>query len=195
MNLKKFKNGNYPENYYVQCVHYMAVTGAKKWYLAVLVLNTEFMWFEIERDEDEIKALMGAEAEFWKYVETDRPPMVDGCEATTEAIKTIYSTSQPGTSIDLFGIEASLDGIEAVKAQIKKLKALKDERENEIKTLMGENEKGRCGLYSISWTSSARTTLDGKALKAAYPTIDFSKFETVTSTRTFRISKKKEEAI
>lgn len=193
MNLKKFKNGSYPESYYVQCVHYMAVTGAQKWYLAVLVLNTEFMWFEIERDEDEIKALMEAEAEFWKYVEADRPPMVDGNEATTEAIKTIYSAGTPGTSIDLFGLETTCDGIEVVKRQIKELEALKDEHENRIKVLMAENEKGRCGLYSISWTSSQRSTLDKKALKAAYPSIDFSKFETITNTRTFRISKKEEK--
>ena len=30
LNLKKFKGGEYPDNYYVQMVHYMAVTGKKK---------------------------------------------------------------------------------------------------------------------------------------------------------------------
>lgn len=58
LNLKKFKNGEYPENYYVQCVHYMAVTGKKRWYLAVLIGNKEFKWFTIERDEAEIAALI-----------------------------------------------------------------------------------------------------------------------------------------
>ena len=42
MNLKKFKNGEYPENYYAQCVHYLAVTGFDRWYLAVLILNQGF---------------------------------------------------------------------------------------------------------------------------------------------------------
>ena len=42
MNLKKFKNGEYPENYYAQCMHYLAVTGWERWYLAVLVLGRDF---------------------------------------------------------------------------------------------------------------------------------------------------------
>ena len=39
MNLKKFRSGEYPENYYVQCVHYLAVTRWDRLYLAVLILN------------------------------------------------------------------------------------------------------------------------------------------------------------
>ena len=42
LNLKKFKNGEFPANYYCQCVHYMMVSGLKRWYLAVLVLGIEF---------------------------------------------------------------------------------------------------------------------------------------------------------
>lgn len=34
LNLSKFKGGEYPANYYVQIVHYLAVTGKKRWYLA-----------------------------------------------------------------------------------------------------------------------------------------------------------------
>lgn len=64
MNLKKFKNGEYPENYYAQCVHYLAVTGFDRWYLAVLILNQGFYTFTVERDEDEINTLMKVEKSF-----------------------------------------------------------------------------------------------------------------------------------
>ena len=43
LSMGKFKNGEFPENYYVQCMHYLSVTGCKKWYLAVLVLGKESM--------------------------------------------------------------------------------------------------------------------------------------------------------
>ena len=33
------KNGEYPGNYYCQCMHYLAVTGKQRWYLAVLIGN------------------------------------------------------------------------------------------------------------------------------------------------------------
>ena len=34
LNLKRFKGGEFPENYYCQCVHYLAITGKKRWYQA-----------------------------------------------------------------------------------------------------------------------------------------------------------------
>ena len=61
LNLKRFKNGEYPANYYAQVVHYMAITGADRWYLAVLILGKELKIFCIERDEAEICALMEEE--------------------------------------------------------------------------------------------------------------------------------------
>jgi putative phage-type endonuclease len=68
LNLKKFKNGEFPDNYYAQCTHYLAVTGCKRWYLGVLILGIGFEWFVLERDEDEIAALMNAEKNFWECV-------------------------------------------------------------------------------------------------------------------------------
>jgi putative phage-type endonuclease len=38
LNLKSFKNGEFPANYYVQCMHYMAVTGYKNGILLFLFL-------------------------------------------------------------------------------------------------------------------------------------------------------------
>ena len=38
----------------------------------------DFCSFVIERDEEEIDALMCMEKEFWKYIEQDTPPPVDG---------------------------------------------------------------------------------------------------------------------
>ena len=77
LNLKKFKNGEYPENYYVQCVHYLMVTGCKRWYLGVLILGVGFQHFVIERDEAEIEALRKSEADFWEYVKTQQAPMTE----------------------------------------------------------------------------------------------------------------------
>lgn len=69
LNLRQFKNVEFPEKYYAQCVHYMAVTGAARWYLAVLVYGRGFFTFTLERDQAEIDALMGAERDFWNLVE------------------------------------------------------------------------------------------------------------------------------
>lgn len=64
LNLKRYKNGDFPEEYYTQCMHYLMVTGYERWYLAVLVFGNDFKIFTIDRDEDEINALADAEEAF-----------------------------------------------------------------------------------------------------------------------------------
>ena len=143
LNLKKFKGGEYPANYYCQCVHYMAVTGKQRWYLAVLIGNREFMWFVIERDEAEIAALMDAEKAFWWHVKNNTPPAVDGTQATTDAIKAVYEDSTDDV-VDLFMHKTDLDQYQALTKQIKELETLKDEVANRVKAFMGTSGGGEC---------------------------------------------------
>jgi predicted phage-related endonuclease len=44
----------------------MAVTGAKAWYLAVVILGREFKYKKIKRDEELIQNLIAIEKEFWE---------------------------------------------------------------------------------------------------------------------------------
>ena len=191
LNLKKFKGGEYPANYYCQCVHYMAITGKKRWYLAVLIGNKEFKWFTIERDEAEIEALMTAEADFWKHVETDTPPAVDGTQATSEALKTIYSESTEVT-VDLTAFAASLQQYMALKKQIKELETLADEAANIVKAFMGENGGGECDGFRVSWKSQTRRTFDSKRFATENPDIDMSEYYKETAARVFRVSEIKQ---
>ena len=57
LDLRKFRNVEFPEQYYVQCVHYLAVTGLARWHLAVLVFGRGFYCYTLERDQAEIEAL------------------------------------------------------------------------------------------------------------------------------------------
>ena len=85
----------FPTQYYAQCVHYLAVTGCDRWYLAVLVFGRGFYTYVLERDQAEINALMGVEKGFWNLVESDTPPAIDGTEASTSALQLIYPNSSP----------------------------------------------------------------------------------------------------
>ena len=48
--MKDLRTGSFPDRWYCQMMHYLAVTGKKKAYLAVLVASRDFYWFELERD-------------------------------------------------------------------------------------------------------------------------------------------------
>ncbi len=191
LNLKKFKNGEYPENYYVQCVHYMAVTGKKRWYLAVLIGNKEFKWFTIERDEAEISALMGEEKVFWECVKNDTPPEIDGSKATTDSIKTIYAESNGESTIDLMAYKKDCELYTALNQQIKELQAQQDKAANRIKEFMGESSDGYCDDFKVSWKSRSRSTFDSKRFAAENPDIDISTYYKETTYRTFKITESK----
>lgn len=190
MNLKKFKGGEFPETYYCQCVHYMAVTGAVRWYLGVLVLSQGFHTFVIERDEDEIKALMDAERDFWKYVESDTPPPVDGLDPTTDAINTIYDKTN-GVAIDLFGAESTIQQYLQLKAQIKDLEAEKTRLEQSIKEELKDFETGRCGRYVVNWKGRQKNTFQAKDFSKDNPDIDLEGYYKTSKYRVFEIKEAK----
>jgi putative phage-type endonuclease len=187
LNLKKFKNGEYPETYYVQCVHYMMVTGCKRWYLGVLILGVGFKQFVIERDEGEINALRKSEEEFWQYVERQTPPPADGSKSTSDTITAIYPDSNEG-HVNLMAYEDRLSQYIALGKQIDELKTLRDDVANGIKSFMGEAGRGESNRYKVTWSSSARSTFDHKRFAQEHPNVDISDYYKVSNTRTFRVS-------
>lgn len=189
LNMKKFKNGAYPDTYYVQCVHYMMVTGCKKWYLAVLVLNKAFMVFEIERDEEEIQALAKSEEEFWKIVESKTPPVADGSASTGDTLSIIYPESN-GETVDLFAYETDLQQYMGLTAQIKELEKMKDEVANRVKAFLGEAGRGETDKHKVSFISTSRSTFDSKRFAAEHPDIDLSEYYKNSTYRTFKVTEK-----
>jgi len=183
------RNGEYPDMWYCQMTHYLAVTGAKKAYLAVLLGNSEFKTFELERNEEEIKTLMDAEWDFWtRYVETKRTPPTDGHSSTSDTIKKLFDV-EGGEEIELDGCEIAFQQRKALKEQIDKLKEEIDKIENSIKVIMGEASVGTCGNFKVTWKTQRTSGLDREAIKADYPGIDFTKY--ATESRVFRINEKK----
>ena len=187
--VKKFKNGEYPEQWYVQMCHYLAVTGLEKAYLAVLIECRDFKIFELERDEEEIKALMAAEKDFWNLVKTGTAPSADGMQSTSDTLVALYPQSNTDI-VNLFGYENELDQYMAISAQIKALESQKDEIGNKVKAFLNEAGKGENDHYRVSWTTSERKTLDTKKLLAEHPEINMDDYYKISTSRTFRVTEK-----
>lgn len=191
VNVKKFRNGEYPEMWYAQMTHYLAVTGAKKAYLAVLSEGRDFQIFELERDEEEITALMDAERSFWNsYVLPKRTPPVDGHSMTGETIKKLFGTDS-GDSVDLTGFQEAFQRRKALKERLDNLKEEIDGIDNQIKVFMGSASKGLCGSFGVTWKLQNTSGLDREKLKEDFPDIDFKKY--ATQSRVFRVTEKKQK--
>ena len=90
---KDWENG-IPAHYEIQCLHYMAVTGATHCYIAALIGNQEFKWYKLERDQETIDYLMKIEKDFWENnVLKDEIPVPDGSYAYSEYLKEKYPSS------------------------------------------------------------------------------------------------------
>ncbi len=76
-------NDKIPDNYYIQCLHYLLATG---WEFAILKAQLKTVWgdevrlntrhYTIEKSEveDDLEYLLTKEIEFWQYVTKDKKP-------------------------------------------------------------------------------------------------------------------------
>lgn len=173
--MARYRNGEYPMEYYCQCLHYLAVTGWDCWYLAVLVYGTDLLIYKICRDEvmDDIEALIKAEEAFWdSHMVLDQPPAPDALDSTAAALGSVYPYEDGTTVCADQDADQALTELAALKAQRRSLDRQITERENQIKAAMGEAEVIAGTSVSATWRSSERTTISKTKLLKAYPNIN-----------------------
>ena len=188
LNRAKFSQGEFPPNYYVQCVHYMAVTGAERWYMAVLVLNKGFHVFTIERDEAEINALIEAEKHFWEnHVLKQIPPTPDGSESTSELLKQMFPEAREREEVALYGHEEKIQQYLELDARVKELTQERDAIKQELQLALADAEIGRAQGYIVEWKNQVRQTLDTKKLKSEHEEIYEKYLKPAQTVRMFKI--------
>lgn len=170
---RKWKDDEIPDAYYCQCLHYMAVTGAAYWYIAVLLGGNEAKWKRIERNEEDIQHLIMAETDFWKLVEARTPPPVDGSDSCAAALSAQYKGGDPNYSIILPpDIDGVIESLEDDKAIMDALKKQITEKENQLKALLGNAEEGTTDHYRVLWkTQAGRSSVPLAKIKKQTPDI------------------------
>ena len=186
---KLLADGKIPDVWMCQMMHYMMVTGSPYWYLGALVFGKGFYCIKLDRDEEEIAALAAAERDFWALVQSDTPPGVDGSESTTEALRTIYAESSSGRETDLTAVGFHLQAYESLNRQIAELTEQRDAHQAEVMNFMQDAEKGKYGVYSVSWKTQQRKTFDRKAYEQDHGPIG-DQYYRVSTSRPFKITVK-----
>ena len=161
-----------PAPYIMQIQHYMAVTGAKKTYIAALVGGNHFIWHEVLRDEEMIGKIIAMEKHFWEtYVLGGVEPVADGSKATTEYFNSRFGKSN-GQTVELPEEALSIcEEYERLSAQLKELETAKDAAANQLKSYLREAEAGTVGGRMITWKSISKSIVDSKRLKEEKPEI------------------------
>ena len=184
--IKRLRDGKIPNDWLCQMTHYMAVTGWNRWDLAALAENRNLYVLTMERNEDDIFALMQAENEFWQCVQSNTAPGVDGSQSTTDAIEQMYPGGDVDTSIALDPVASELENLVRLKTDRKKLDTRIKESENAVKAYMGDNISGAYGSISVSWKSVSRSEYDTKALKKDHPDM-MKQYKNTSASRRFTV--------
>ena len=186
--IRKLRAGDIPDSWYCQCMHYMMVTGAERWYLAVVAFGAGFYEFTIARDNEEISELASAEQAFYESILFGPAPSPDGSISSLDTMSKLMPNSRSRT-IDASGAVSYLMEYSAIKKQIERLEGHLHEAEANIKAFMGDAEKAVCSRYSASWKTQERSTFDRKKYEADYGKIPESYFKKSTS-RPFKVTVK-----
>lgn len=164
-----WKQGEIPPAYQLQLQHYMATTGFKKAYIAVLVGGNKFYWYEVYRDEQLIKMIISMEAHFWHCVQTGEEPDVDASKATSVYLNEKYNDAKPGSVITLADeLISVIDDYQKVNKEMEKLTERKQFLENLLKSELKENEVGKLGEHTVKWKPVLQTRIDSNKLKKEY---------------------------
>ena len=185
----KYDRGDIPASYYAQCMHYMAVTGLDRWYIAILVMGKGFYTYTVERDEKEIEMLVNIEEAFWDSVVNRKEPEIDGSQSTSDTIAMLYPDSD-GEAIDIPGLEDDAAMLDDIAKRIKELDVLKKQYENSIKDAMKDAEMCDTGNALVTWKTVTSGRLDTKKLREEMPDI-YEKYVKVSSSRRFTMKMKK----
>lgn len=186
-NADKWKDGAVPKHYLMQCYHYMAVTGRKAWYIAVVVLGQGFTYEKITWDDRIIQDLVQIERHFWdQYVVPGVMPPPDGSKACDEALQQYFHRSQKGEMVPLVGFDEKLDRRMEISEQIKSLEQEQKKIDQEIKLFLGQSEMASSGQYQVSWQTVVSNRLDTKRIKAEQPGL-YQDYLVESSTRKFTV--------
>lgn len=186
-NSDKWKDGEIPPHYLIQCYHYMAVTGKKTWYIAVVILGQDFKYAKLTWDENVIQNLITIESDFWNnHVVPGIMPEPDGSRACDEVLEQYFHLSRKGSAIPLIGFDRILERREEIISLMKKLELEQKQIEQKIKLYMEDNEIAFNDKYRVTWANVDTARLDTKRIKTERPEI-YKNFMNVTSSRRFTI--------
>ena len=177
-NADKWKDGDIPLHYIMQCYHYMAVTGKRTWYIAAVILGQRFVYRKLVWDDELIAKMTAMERDFWEnHVAVGVLPAPDGSAVSNEVLNEYFHLERKGSTISLTGFDEKLDRRAEIMEEINRLQQEQNSIEQEIKLYMQDNEFAASDHYRVSWSSVETTRLDAKRIREEHPEIyrDYAK--------------------
>jgi putative phage-type endonuclease len=145
-----------PDQYLIQCMWQLAITGRQVCDLAVLIAGQDFRIYTIERDEELIKTLRDRACEWWEtYILSDTPPPLSGDKPDTEWVNSQHPQDNGLICYATPEIDDICVALREAKAVTKAMEREEDRLINLIKADMGDSGTLECSIGKITWKTSA----------------------------------------
>ena len=195
----EWENDEIPQEYILQVMWYLGITGRKIGHIAVLIGGQAFKYKQIEFDQELFDQMVEAAKDFWGMVQSGTAPAVSADD--DETLKELYSTASDvmiklypqddETTAACQAFEEKVAYLQEVKAHIKSLEDEKKELETSIKDIIKDNLGIKTPKYVVLWKTQRKSQVDVKALCENEPNI-YAKYEKVSSYRVMRMTNNKE---
>lgn len=175
-----------PPHVFIQCLHYMMVTGWHQWHVAVLFGSRDFRTYTIGRDEKMILALRKHELEFWQLVqERIAPPMSAPADA-----RLLFKRDDGSAKIASPEIESEIERWKHCKREEKAYAEMCDNIAIRVQAFLGESATllDHDGKPLATWKAGKPPErFDTKAFKQANPELHAQFIRTGDPVRRFLV--------
>lgn len=195
----EWENDEIPQEYILQVMWYLGITGRRIGHIAVLIGGQSFKYKQIEFDSELFDTMVESAKEFWQHVQDNTPPAVMASDDETlkdlyadhsEIMIELYPTDEE-TAQAAQTFEERIAYLQEVKAHIKSLQDEQKEIETHIKDIIKDSLGIKTPKYVVTWKSQTKTTIDSTLLRQCEPEIA-NKYSITASYRVMRINKNKE---
>lgn len=194
----EWENDEIPQEYILQVMWYLGITGRKIGHIAVLIGGQSFKYKQIEFDQELFNQMIEAAKEFWAHVQEDTPPAIMADD--DETLKELYGENNefmielyPDTEENkkaMDSLEERIAYLQEIKAHIKSLEEEKKEIETSLKDIIKDNLGIKTMKYAVTWKlQKGGYSYDKEAMQADGV---FEKYATQISYRRLNVGKNKE---
>jgi len=178
---KEWDGEDIPQEYIIQVMWQLGVTGRSVGYIAVLIGGQSFKHKRIDFDQKLFDMLKDGVIAFWDMVQSKTAPMAMGLDNGT--IQGLFPTSDE-TMQEVEDLNQTIAYLQETKMHIKEMEKEKAEIEAKIKQRIGENLGVKTSEYVVKWSNQNRASIDTARMKedGAY-----EKYKKITPMRVLRV--------
>ena len=162
-----------PSDYYVQCQHYMMITGYERWDLVALFGLSRIRIYELTRNDRVIEALRAKDEEFWhRYIEGPELPAMEPSDRAKEWLEDRYP--EPKGETIVLATQTQAEAIDRWRAAKEKRAEWELEEERwkiQVQQAIGDATGIVSGGTTITWKKNKDTVqllTDWRAVAEVY---------------------------